>query len=180
MKKFITYAIAVIVIVSGSVIGYLLLTGPRMRVQPNIRSFQMVTPVMSANSIPVVATIEPLPTKEEAAKMVNPLSINAENLSKGKIYYGYYCAFCHGEKGDGFGPVGLSYNPVPTDLRTAKVQSQSDGNLLLSMLTGTGHSPVLQKVIPPDYRWYLELYVHQFSSIVQSAKLSATDNNSLP
>lgn len=180
MKKFIKYAIAVIVIVSASVIGYLLLTGPRMRVQPNIRSFQMVTPVMSANSIPVVAAIEPLPTNEEAAKMVNPLAENAENIAKGKIYYGYYCGFCHGEKGDGFGPVGLSYNPVPTDLRTAKVLSQSDGNLLLSMLTGTGHSPVLQKVISTDYRWYLVLYVRQFGQKVQSAKLSEADSNSLP
>ncbi len=162
MKKFIKYAIAVIVIVSGSVIAYLLLVGPRMKVQPNIRAFQMVTPVMSANSVPVKATIEPLPTREEAAKMVNPLVATAENIAKGKIYYGYYCVFCHGEKGDGFGPVGFSYNPVPTDLRTEKIQSQADGTLLLSMLTGTGHSPVLQKVVPLDYRWYLVLYVRQF------------------
>ena len=163
MKKLIKYLIAIIVMVSGCVIAYLLLTGPRMRVQPNIRPFQMVTPVMSANSVPVKATIEPLPTKEEAVKMVNPLSATAENIAKGRIYYGYYCGFCHGEKGDGFGPVGFSYNPVPTDLRTEKIQSQADGNLLLSMLTGTGHSPVLQKVVPADYRWYLVLYLRQFA-----------------
>lgn len=164
MKKFIKFLIAIIILSAGSVIGYLLLTGPRMRVQPNIRPFQMVTPVMSANSIPVKVTIEPLPTKEEAQKMVNPLAATAENVAKGKIYYGYYCSFCHGEKGDGLGPVGFSYNPVPADLRNAKVQSKSDGMLLLSMLTGTGHSPVLQQVVLPEYRWFIVLYVRRLGS----------------
>jgi cytochrome c1 len=67
--------------------------------------------------------------------------VHSENYARGKIYYGYYCSFCHGDKGDGFGPVGYSYNPVPADLHTAKIQSMSDGELLYAMLTGTGHAP---------------------------------------
>jgi cytochrome c5 len=177
MKRFLKFLFAFIILTSGGIIIYLLFTGPRMRVQPNIRSFQMITPVMSANSVPVKATIEPLPAKEDAQKMANPLDANTENIAKGKIYYGYYCGFCHGEKGDGLGPVGHSYNPVPADLRIAKVQSQSDGQLLLSMLTGIGHFPVLHRVVLPQYRWYIVLYVRQFSSQSQTARPAATDSN---
>jgi hypothetical protein len=37
----------------------------------------------------------------------------------------------------------------------------SDGQLLLGMLTGTGHDPVLRRVVPEKAWWYLVLYVQQ-------------------
>jgi len=43
------------------------------------------------------------------------------------------------------------------------VGEKSDGEILYAMLTGTGHEPVLQRVVPPPYRWYLVLYVRQFN-----------------
>jgi mono/diheme cytochrome c family protein len=112
---------------------------------------------------------KPVPSKEEAQKLTNPLDANEQNIAKGKIYYGYYCAFCHGQNGDGFGPVGFSYNPVPSDLRTAKVKSMNDGQLLYSMLTGTGHAPVLERTIPSECWWYLVLYVRQIGSDFQAS-----------
>ena len=75
-----------------------------------------------------------------------------------------YCVFCHGETGAGDGPVGYSYIPVPSDLRTAKVKSFSEGELLRAMLMGTGHELVLKKVILAEYRWHLELYTRSLGS----------------
>jgi mono/diheme cytochrome c family protein len=164
MKRLIIFVIVAAVVIGGSTIAYLLFTGPRMFAQPNIRQFQAAMPVTPAGTIPVKDIYEPLPSKEQAQKLANPLDANEGNLAKGKVYYGYYCVFCHGDKGDGFGPVGYSYIPVPSDLRSAKVKSMSDGEVLYSMLTGTGHAPMLQRIIPSEYWWYLVLYVHHFGS----------------
>ncbi len=156
--------IVIIIIFGGSVVGYLLFTGPRMYVQPNIRVFQAQVPLTPPGTVPVVNPFEPLPAKDEIEKLTNPVTKTSENYARGKIYYGYYCAFCHGDKGEGFGPVGYSYNPVPADLRTAKVQSMFDGELLYLMLTGIGHAPMLERIVLPEYRWYLVLYVRQLGS----------------
>ena len=162
MKRLIKIIIPVAIVVGGSTIAYLLFTGPRMFVQPNVRAFQAVMPVTSPNTVPVIEVFEPLPSKEQAQKLANPLDANERNIAKGKVYYGYYCVFCHGDKGDGFGPVGYSYIPVPSDLRSAKVKPMSDGEVLYSMLTGTGHAPMMQRIVPSEYWWYLVLYVRQF------------------
>ena len=63
----------------------------------------------------------------------------------------------------GNGPVGESYFPAPADLRTGKVSHYSDGRLLRAMLTGIGHEPVLERVVPPRHRWCLVLYVRSLA-----------------
>jgi mono/diheme cytochrome c family protein len=144
--------------------------------QPNIRHFQAVMPAMPPNTIPVKDTFEPVPSKEQAQKLSNPVASTLGNIAKGKVYYGYYCVFCHGDKGDGFGPVGYSYVPVPADLRNQKIRSMADGQVLNSMLTGTGHAPMLQRIIPSEYWWYIVLYVRQLEIEPQAA----ADSNNLP
>tara|TARA_R110000850_G_scaffold199977_1_gene326146 strand:- start:44848 stop:45423 length:576 start_codon:yes stop_codon:yes gene_type:complete len=37
------------------------------------------------------------------AELKNPIPATEENLAKGKELYGYFCAVCHGDKGDGQG-----------------------------------------------------------------------------
>jgi len=155
--------IAVAVIVAG-IFAYLLFTGPRMRDQILIKPFQAQMPSMPAGTLPVVDTISPVPDEKQAKLLTNPLDKTPENYARGEVYYGYYCVFCHGNKGAGDGPVGYSYVPAPADLRTSKVQAMSEGQLLRSSLTGIGHDPVLKKVVPPEHRWYIELYVRSLGA----------------
>jgi hypothetical protein len=178
VKKIFLITLALIFFGTAAVIAYLLFTGPRMFVQPNTRPFQMVTPVTTADSIPAVNLYTTLPDESQAEKLKNPLTSTPENFAKGKVYYSYYCAFCHGDKGDGFGPVGYSYVPAPSDLRTPKVQSQSDGRLLLSMMTGTGHSPMLERIVLPEYHWYLVLYLRQLALPSAASSLTPQTSNS--
>ncbi|HVP54328.1 MAG TPA: hypothetical protein VMU45_04970, partial [Candidatus Eisenbacteria bacterium] len=42
---------------------------------------------------------------EAVAKMVNPVKPTPESLAQGKKYYGYDCAMCHGDTGNGKGDV---------------------------------------------------------------------------
>jgi len=41
----------------------------------------------------------------------------ADDISEGRALYIQYCAACHGEKGDGHGPVAKSLKEAPGDLR---------------------------------------------------------------
>jgi len=164
MKWLIGFIAAIIALAAALAALHLLFTGPRMYAQPNIRHFQAVMPAPSPNTVPVNVIFEPLPSKEQSLKLTNPVAKTEENIAKGKVYYGYYCAFCHNDNGDGFGPVGHSYIPVPTDLRSEKIRLMTDGQILYSMLTGTGHSPMLERIVLPEYRWYLVLYTRHLSS----------------
>lgn len=148
-------------------------TGPHMKEQPSIRSFQSTMPAVPAGVVPLVDPIPAVPTTEQAAAMKNPLAdpnagasrdanAMANALGRGRVNYLYYCAFCHGDGGGGNGPVGESYVPAPTDLRRPATQNLPDGELLRRMLAGAGHEPNLNRVVPASERWYLVLHVRQF------------------
>jgi len=150
-----------------------LMTGPRMREQPNLRAYQARMPMPPAGTVPV--QLPPaLPTPEQARALRSPVPATAVSIARGKIYYQYYCVFCHGANGDGNAPVGESFVPVPTDLRSPKVRAYSDGELLRAMLTGPGHqpvapyagpTPVLEYTVLPQHRWYLVLYVRSLAAL---------------
>jgi mono/diheme cytochrome c family protein len=163
VKRLIAIGIALVLAVVV-VPAYLIFSGPHMDVQPHLRAFQAVMPPMPAGTVPVS---DPLPaplSAEGAARMTNPLSATRQNIAHGRTYYGYYCGFCHGEAGDGRGPVAESYDPAPSDLRTPKVQSLPDGRLLYASLTGVGHSSVLERVVPEEARWPIVLYVRSLGA----------------
>ena len=161
-KKIIILLIVTPPMLLAALFGYVLYKGPRMSVQQHLREFQMDLPPHPAGT---VAVRRPDPSAAQAVTLTNPLQANAGNVARGQVYYSYYCVFCHGDTGAGNGPVGQSYTPVPTDLRSEKVARYPDGQLLRSMLTGVGHEPVLERVVPPEHRWYLVLFVRSLSQI---------------
>ena len=165
MRKWILLIVGAGVIL-GAMAG-LLLVGPRMKGQPNIRAYQARVPPPPAGVVPVE------PALYHAEKP------HSDPLAAGKVYYQYYCQMCHGASGDGNGPVGQSFMPAPTDLRAAKVQSLSDAQLLRAMLTGSGHEPaaspagrraVVEYIVLPEHRGYLALYVRSLGASEKSAR----------
>jgi hypothetical protein len=159
---------AAVAVVLG-VASYLLFTGPRMLVQPHVRTFRATMLPTPEGSVPVANPLVALPTAEAAKSLNNPLPGTPENRARGRVYYGYYCAFCHGPTGRGDGPVGTSYVPVPADLASEKVRGYSDGQLLRAMFTGTGHEPMLERIVPAEYRWYLVLHARQLGATARTA-----------
>jgi mono/diheme cytochrome c family protein len=105
----------------------------------------------------------------ELAKMdsVNPLSLTKENseeiLKEGKTLYKSMCLHCHGEKGDGNGPMVISgaYNGVPNYTESARM-NLSNGQIFYSIYYGKGamgaHGPLLDK----KEIWTLVHYVRKF------------------
>jgi len=157
MKKKYIIGLGIVVIIVLAAAAYLLFTGPHMEQQENLRTFEKSEMLPPPNSVPV----EKFPTLP-AVNESNRLKNTPENFERGRVYYNYYCVFCHGVGLDGNGPVGKSYVPKPADLRADTIKNQADGRLVNNMLTGVGHTPVLQRVIPYKYWWYLCLYVKNF------------------
>ena len=144
--------------------GYLLFTGgPHMEHQQKIGPFQAAFPPSPKDSVPLEDPLSKLPSTQEAQDLVSAVAPTEKNIAAGGVYYGYYCVFCHGPSGDGRGPVGEGLVPPPADLRSPAVQSLSAGRLFRARLTGPGHEPVLERVVPPEARPYLVLYVRRLS-----------------
>lgn len=137
--------------------------GPHMIEQQKITPYERRMPTMPAGTVPIQGRLATL-TIQQGKLSANPLPRTQENLKNGKIFYGYYCLMCHGEKGDGNGPVGQSYVPKPTDLSSSTVTAMNDGQLYYRMLNGTGHSPVLVTTVLPEHRWPLVMYVRTFAT----------------
>jgi mono/diheme cytochrome c family protein len=158
-------------VVVVSVMSYVLYEGPRMRMQPNVRTYMVEVPAlpkgMVVASAPDGAPHSKAPSADAAAALANPELTAADSAAHGKVYYQYYCLFCHGEAGDGNGPVGESYVPKPADLRTSKITGYLDGQVLRAMLVGVGHEPVLEKVVPDEHRWPLVAYVRTLGASAQ-------------
>lgn len=131
---------------------YLMFSGPRMRTQPKYLPSQAQMPPVPEGIVPVSLVPAEIPSE-------NPLPDTEGTRVAGRVYYGYYCAFCHGEAGQATGPVGRSYVPAPTQLTRPEIQAMSDGELYRAMLTGVGHEPVLDHVIDVQTRWYIVSYV---------------------
>ena len=102
-----------------------------------------------------------------AAADKNPMRLTAENseevFKKGKDLYTAMCQHCHGEKGDGKGPMVASgaYNGVPNYTDRANL---SDGQMFYSIYYGKGamgsHSSQLSK----KEIWTLVHYVRKFQN----------------
>jgi hypothetical protein len=137
---------------------------PRMSEQPSVKPFETNMPRLPEGTVPFGAAPSLPRTKQEAAAIPNPVRATPKAVRLGRLYYGYYCEMCHGRRGDGNGRVGQSYEPRPTDLRSAKIRAMSDGELAVGMVVGVGHvgpkdEPILEPTVALERRWRIVHYL---------------------
>ena len=80
------------------------------------------------------------------------------NTASGKKLAETNCASCHGASGKGDGPAAAALNPKPADWTSAKVQSESEGELFWKISNGRGPMPPWKHHSEKD-RWDLVTYV---------------------
>jgi len=130
----------------------------RMKDQEAVQTYKAELPQMPENTVPTTGGIQVI--KESSPdNLHNPLLQTQEVLDRGKDGYGNYCIMCHGSKFDGNGTVGQSFYPLPTNLRSLFVQSQSDGRLFSSITFGLRRHPGLGFMISETDRWAIVHYV---------------------
>ena len=134
----------------------------RMRETPAIRPYENPLPIMEAGLVPIHGG-EALYRAASPENLKSPFPIdNSKVIKEGAVQYFNFCQQCHGVNYDGIGTVGQSFAPLPTDLRSAKVQSQSEGALFQHIsygIGGSGRQPALATTIFPDDRWKIVAFI---------------------
>jgi len=107
----------------------------------------------------MVPTVPP-----DAASMTNPVTPTADSQAQAKARYGYDCAMCHGDNGNGKGPVATDMNlPMKDFTDPAALKDVSDGTLFYIIKNGQGKMPGENGRAKPDAMWNLVIYVRSLS-----------------
>jgi mono/diheme cytochrome c family protein len=133
----------------------------RMRETPGVRPHEEPLLIMEEGAVPVSDT-EMFLRLTAADDLKAPFSLNDPGAIKsGKELYFTFCAQCHGRNYDGNGTVGQSFAPLPTDLKSKKVQSMSAGKLFKDISYGVpkGRQPPLATTIDIRDRWRIIAFV---------------------
>jgi mono/diheme cytochrome c family protein len=130
----------------------------RMKDQESVRTYKKEMPEMDARTVPVQDGFQVLLTADPKT-LANPLPLTPVSAQQGKQAYGYFCVHCHGPKADGMGTVGQSFSPLPTDLRSDVVQTQSDGELYAKVRLGYKRHPRLYTTISEPDTWVVVDYM---------------------
>lgn len=100
----------------------------------------------------------------DAAKMVNPVKPTPESQAHAKKVYGYDCAMCHGENGNGKGDlVGDLKLNLKDYTDPAALKDLSDGEIFYIIKNGKGQMTGEGERAKPDDIWNLVIYCRSFA-----------------
>ena len=153
----------------------------RMWETPSIRPHEEPLPIMEAGIVPFTGgetVYREIPVKELKSPLTKE---NPTDIELGKIEYFTFCAQCHGKHHDGNGTVGQSFNPLPADLRSEKVQSQPEGVMFQEISYGVQgkRQPALASTIRVLERWRIIAYVKSLG-IRNAQKLTGSEKPTQP
>jgi len=120
--------------------------------------------VAAAVGVPALAQAQGAwvaPAAEKDKK--NPLPADAQTVAQGKKVAEVNCVSCHGARGKGDGAAAVALNPKPADWTSAKVQSESDGEIFWKISTGRGAMPAWN-FLPERDRWALVRYIRSLAA----------------
>ena len=93
---------------------------------------------------------------------VNPIPPNIESVAAGQALFTSNCVACHGVSGKGDGPVGLTLNPRPADLRQHAIPGvHTDAQLFEWITNGFPGSrmPAFKSTLSDTDRWNLVNFI---------------------
>ncbi len=133
----------------------------RMRETPAVKPHEEPLLQLAPGIVPVHGG-DSLYRAVPADRLAPPIPMaSPETINRGRAVYFTFCAQCHGRQHDGNGTVGQSFMPLPTDLRSAKVQATPTEQLFKSISYGipNGRQPPLDTTITVNDRWSVVGYV---------------------
>jgi mono/diheme cytochrome c family protein len=100
----------------------------------------------------------------DAAHLVNPVKPTAASQAQAKKMYGYDCAMCHGENGNGKGDLGVDMKPPLKDYTDpAALKDLSDGELFYIIKDGKGQMTGEGDREKPEGIWNMVILVRSFA-----------------
>lgn len=144
----------------------------------------MIHPGVDLKEVAPTATTEQTLAGAKPAKAVDvskvdkPWVDNEDMVLHGAKIYANTCAVCHGAKGEGDGPAGLSLNPKPRNFVEGKWTKGGDSialfNTVAKGLPGTSMAPFGH--LPVKDRWAVVQFIHSITKSREkddAAKLEA-------
>ena len=100
----------------------------------------------------------------DAAQAVNPVKPTAASQAFAKKMYGYDCAMCHGEHGDGKGEVAAGMKPAPKDWTDpAALKDMTDAEIFNAIKSGKGQMQGEGERLKTDDAWNMVILVRSFA-----------------
>lgn len=93
-----------------------------------------------------------------ARVLKNPLDSTAAVIEAGAALYKRYCWHCHGDTGQGDGPVGVVYKGV-ISYTSAAVKNAPEGHIFHVITHGKGRMQPHASIVSPEDRWKIVRYV---------------------
>lgn len=165
MKKALVLGVIVAFVLLGAVLALRLIDDYadfwRMRETPGVKPHEEPLLIMAEGVVPVSAA-EAILRITNADELQSPLNLEDPIvIEAGKKLYFNFCFMCHGPNYDGQGTVGQSFSPLPTDIRSAKVQALPAGVHFKEISYGIpgGRQPALATTISILDRWRIVAFI---------------------
>jgi len=101
---------------------------------------------------------------------VNPVRPTMADLQRGRIVFRIYCHPCHGEFGEGDGPVvGPDRLPAPPSLTSDIVKKYPGGEIYHIITKGRDRMPGYEEQIPREDRWKAVWFVRALGRATEMA-----------
>jgi mono/diheme cytochrome c family protein len=97
-------------------------------------------------------------------ELVDPYSETAATKMRGQEVYSQFCATCHGDTGEGDGPVVMKKFPAPPALKSKRVKEFSKGRIFHVITKGFQGMPSHASQVLEKDRWYVAQYIKELQS----------------
>lgn len=94
-------------------------------------------------------------------ELQDPYTESAQTLARGEYMYKSYCVTCHGDTGEGDGPITTKKFPGPPSLKSRGIRDYSKGRLFHTITAGFGDMAAHGGQITREDRWYIAQFVKQ-------------------
>lgn len=105
---------------------------------------------------------------KDADKILNPTKSDPGSVKSGANLYTTYCLMCHGAKGKGDGPAGVSLVPRPGNLLSPRLVQSTDGSLFWKIKQGKAPMPAYE--LTDAQRWDLVNYLRNLQAGIKKSK----------
>jgi hypothetical protein len=142
-----------------------------MTQQPSVGTYQEPALPAVEGTMPVEGWVE-YTIAEADTLLESPIAPTADNLLRGVGLYQDFCMPCHGETGQGDGPVvgpgRLPATPI-MNLTSERAIDLSDGYIWGIIGQGRGLMPAYARILPED-RWHIVLQVRDLQGQLELAQ----------
>ncbi len=122
--KVLTGLIALAVIVAAGMIALLIHHGLSARDKPSLLETS------------IALSVRHLATPSSMRNARNPVALTSEVLTEARAHWADHCATCHANDGSGDTEMGRGMYPHPPDMRQARTQNLTDGELFSIIKNG--------------------------------------------